>query len=288
MNDRRRAMAAYREERAIRKEGERVLQITIVAAIIFVLAIIMTMTGRGGGNFYVLTLALAGIPMHEAATTGQFVLFTTALAATLIFHKHKALSWPLAVFIGVITAGMAFFGGFLAHHFSGVQLKLVYSLLLVVAGIMMLFPFRQRDGKPDGRIGYWNLKAGEELYIINLWLVVPVAAATGFFAGMVGVSGGSFLVPLMVLACGLPMHIAVGTATVMVASTAFAGFMGHALHGSFNPVWAIPIAAATIVGGTLGGRIALKTKPAYLKTLFAVTTLAAAVVMIVNAAVAKP
>ena len=111
--------------------------------------------------------------------------------------------------------------------------------------------------------------------------------ATGFFSGMVGVSGGSFLVPLMVLACGVPMRVAVGTASAMVATTAFAGFLGHALQGSFRPGWALPVAAAAVCGGLIGARIALKTKPAYLKRLFALTTLAAAVVMMVNAGVAS-
>ena len=91
----------------------------------------------------------------------------------------------------------------------------------------------------------------------------------------------------MVLACGVPMRSAVGTASAMVAATAFAGFTGHVLHGSFNHTWAIPIAGVTILGGVLGGKIALKTKPKYLKTLFAVTTLVAALLMLVNAGVTK-
>ena len=263
------------------------VKITIVAAILFALAAVMTMTGRGGGNFYVLTLVLAGFPMHEAAASGQFILFTTALAASLIFHKHRALSAPLALFIGVPAASMAFAGGFLAHFFAGVTLKILFSLLLAVAGMVMLYPVKERTGRLKKGIGYWHLNAGDEVYVINVWLVVPISVATGFCAGMVGVSGGSFLVPLMVLSCGVPMRVAVGTASAMVAATAFAGFIGHALQGSFDPSWLVPLASATIVGGVLGGRMALKAKPAYLKMLFAVTTLIAAALMVVNAVVAK-
>jgi uncharacterized protein len=89
-----------------------------------------------------------------------------------------------------------------------------------------------------------------------------------------------------VLACGVPMRLAVGTASAMVAATALAGFTGHALHGSFEPAWALPIAGATILGGIIGGKVALKTKPKRLKTLFAVTTLVAALLMLVNAGIA--
>jgi len=263
------------------------LKIAIVAFIIFLLAILMTMTGRGGGNFYVLTLVLAGLPMHVAATTGQFVLFTTAGAATFIFKRGKTLSIPLALVLGFLTSGMAFIGGFVAHSFSGGELKIIFSVLLAVAGGAMLLTPGERKKKSEHRWSYWNLRNGNQTYVINLWLAVPIAMATGFFSGMVGVSGGSFLVPLMVLACGVPMRIAVGTASAMVAATAFAGFTGHALHGGFDPAWALPIACVTIFGGVLGGRIALKTRPKYLKTLFAITTLIAAILMFVNSAVAE-
>lgn len=263
------------------------LKIALVSLVVFALAVVMTMTGRGGGNFYVLTLVLAGLPMHEAATTGQFVLFTTAVAATVIFRKGEVLSLPLALFFSVLTASMAFFGGFAAWLFSGGELKIVFSILLAFAGTAMFFTVEEKKKEPNPRRGYWNLKTGEELYVINLWLAVPLAMGVGFFSGMVGVSGGSFLVPLMVLACGVPMRIAVGTASAMVAATAFAGFLGHALHGSFNPVWTTPIAGVAILGGVLGGGIAIKTKPKYLKTLFAVTTLVASALMLAHATLSK-
>jgi len=47
----------------------------IVSLLILIIAVAMTMVGKGGGNFYVVILAMANIPMHEAATTGQFILF---------------------------------------------------------------------------------------------------------------------------------------------------------------------------------------------------------------------
>ncbi len=264
-----------------------IAKIALVCAIIFALAVLMTMTGRGGGNFYVLTLVLAGLPMHEAASTGQFILFVTALAAAFIFKRARVLSIKLAIFLGSITASMAFLGGLAAHLLSGRSLKLVFSALLVVAGILMLFRVEGRSRHERHAPGFWNLRQGSDLYVINLWVAVPLAMATGLFAGMVGVSGGSFLVPLMVLGCGVPMHVAVGTASAMVATTALAGFIGHAIEGAFNPTWALPAAAVTIAGGAIGGRIALRTKPRFLKTLFAVTTLAAAVVMLLNASLSK-
>ena len=71
----------------------------LVGIIVFAIAVLMTMTGRGGGNFYVLVLVLAGQAMHQAATSAQFILMLTALAGMLIFHKNKLVDWKLALII---------------------------------------------------------------------------------------------------------------------------------------------------------------------------------------------
>lgn len=256
----------------------------LVFLMIFVVAILMTMVGKGGGNFYVVILALSQIPMHEAATTGQFILFFASLAALIIFQKNKIVSWPLAILIGGLTSLAALGGGYLSHLFSGMVLKIIFSGMLIFAGAVMLIPVRETKEKQlENEIGVLQIKDGEHRYPVNLWIAVPAALLTGFASGMVGVSGGSFLVPLMVLACGVPMHTAVGTASTLISATALMGFTGHALQGDFNPSWAIPLAGVTITGGLIGGKLSLTTKPKNLKRLFAYTNWLAALFMIYNA-----
>ena len=256
----------------------------IAASLIFIVAVTMTMVGKGGGNFYVVILAIAGIPMHEAATTGQFILFTASVAAMIIFQKNRSVSWALAVLIGTITALSALGGGYFSHLFTGFLLKLIFAAMLLIAGTVMLIPVSENTAiTKNRRFGIIRITSGSEMYYINLWIALPVTVLTGFGSGMVGVSGGSFLVPLMVLACGTSMHTAVGTASTLIAATAFTGFTGHAVQGDFNPAWAVPLAVITITGGLLGGKFALKTKPKHLKKLFAYTNWLAALCMIINA-----
>lgn len=260
------------------------MKILAASAAVLVLAAVMTMTGRGGGNFYVIVQVLAGRSMHEAAATGQLVMFATALAAMLVFQKQRIVVWPMAAFIGLTTSLMALAGGMAAYRFSTAALELVFAVMLALAGLLMLVPAAEREKAPGkGRPGYWRIRWGGDEYRVNLWLALPVCLGTGVVAGMVGVSGGSFLVPLMVLACGLPMRAAVGTASVMVAATAMMGFLGHLSRGGVDVAWALPQAAAGVVGGLVGGRLALKARPAALKKIFAATTLAAAVFMLVKA-----
>ena len=255
----------------------------IAGFLVLIVAVAMTMVGKGGGNFYVVILAMANVPMHEAATTGQFILFSASIAAMMIFQKNRSVSWTLAVLIGTFTALSALGGGYSSHWFSGFSLKLIFAVMLLIAGAVMLIPVSDNRNVARNRCaGIINIESGIERYRVNLWVALPFVVLTGFCSGMVGVSGGSFLVPLMVLACGVPMHKAVGTASTLIAATAFMGFMGHAVKGDFNPSWAIPLALITVIGGTIGGKFALKTKPKHLKILFAYTNWLAALFMIVN------
>jgi len=242
----------------------------------------MIMSGRGGGNFYVIALALSGVSMHTASTTSQFILIGSALSGALIFGKAKTLSWPLVIFFGGINSLMAFIGGFEAHLFSGITLKIFLAIILGIAGIIMFFPEKKAHKNPVDRIGYWNVKDGKNLYVINLWIAIPLTMITGFFAGMVGISGGSFLVPLMVVGCGVPMRTAVGTSTAMLAATAFTGFLGNTLHGGFDPSLAIPCGIVAVIGGLIGSKMALKTKPKNLKSISGLITIVAAIIMMIN------
>jgi len=228
------------------------MKIAVTAAVLFGVAIVMAMTGRGGGNFYVPVLIAAGTTMHEAATTGQLILVATAVTALFIFQKHKTVDWKLALVIDPPTDIMAFVGGYYAHIFGGMTLEFVFAGLLVLASVLMLHPVRERPADNRRRIGFWRRHYNNCHYTINLWLAIPITIATGFAAGMVGVSGGSFKIPLMVLACGVPMRIAIGTSSAMVAATALMGFLGHTARGDFNPAWMIPLAVAAVMGGAAG------------------------------------
>ena len=257
------------------------MSLALLLPAVFLIAVFMTIAGRGGGNFYVLVQVFAGASMHLAAATGQFIMCFTALAALVIFQRHKIVAWPMALFLGFTASLMAFFGGLFAHLFTGTFLKLLFASLLVVASLLMLYPVSERRTRAPGRggRGRWSFRSGDTEIRVNLWVATPFALATGFVAGMVGVSGGSFLIPLMVLACGMPMKLAVGTASVMVGATAAMGFLGHAVQGGVDWAWALPQVPVAVIGGLIGGKLALATKPRILKKVFAFTTLAAAAFM---------
>jgi len=188
------------------------IRILVASAIVTAIAVLMAMMGRGGGNFYVPLLVAVGAPMLEAATIAQLILVTSAVAATLVFHKHRTVNWKLVLVIEPPMDVMAFVGGFYAHRFAGFSLKYVFAGLLVLASLFMLRPVKELSGRNTKRFWFWNRSFKDHHYTVNLALALPITASVGFVAGMMGISGGSFKVPLMVLSCGVPMRIAVSRA----------------------------------------------------------------------------
>lgn len=258
------------------------MNIWLLASIILVIAVFMVMTGHGGGNFFIIALVLAGIEMHIAATSVQFILFTAAFLAMLVFGTKQYVEWKLAFVMGVLIGIPAFGGGFFSDYFPGKTLKLILSILLFLLALLMLRPVK--GNKHQARETGWmtlNIKSADHTvtYPINLILVVPTVSVFGFIAGMVGISGGSFIVPLLVLVCHVPMKNAVGTASTLVSVSALTGFTGHAISGHFDYRIAVPLAIGGAIGGLIGGSIAIKSKPRLLKTLFALTTLVAAIIL---------
>ena len=63
----------------------------LLAAIVsvFFIAVVMSMVGRGGGNFYVPVLVFLGLEIYQAATTGQFILIAAAVASALVYNNRE-------------------------------------------------------------------------------------------------------------------------------------------------------------------------------------------------------
>lgn len=258
------------------------MEIYIIMAIIFIISIIMAMVGKGGGNFYVITLVLFGVLMHQAASTSQAIMLGTSAAALLIFNKHKKVDWKLALIIDPPTDIMAFVGGFLAGKIDGGTLKIIFALILIIVSLLMMLKVKEKPYQEKHKFGFWNREFNGHKYTVNLWIMLPMMALVGFFAGAVGISGGAFKIPLMVMLCGVPMGIAIGTSSAMVALTALMGLMGHAVNGHFDLVYALPFVLLAILGGIIGGKLALKNKPKNLKLIFALTNLLAGIIMLIN------
>jgi uncharacterized membrane protein YfcA len=258
---------------------------TVVACfVVLILAIPFSMVGQGGGSTYVPVLLVAGMSFYAASTTSLFMIMLASLGATLVFGRKKTVDWKLLFSIVPLAILGSFAGGFVAQFVSVLVLKIIFAVVLIIAAFFMLRPFK--EGQIPGfmpRWMCWDRCCGEYRYRISLGLLIPATGVAGFIAGMIGVGGGLFLLPLLILLFGCPTRIAIGVSSTYVGIAALPGFIGHLVGGSAFNIWiALPLAAAAFAGASLGPMLSLKTSIARLRIVLATVLIALAIWMVVN------
>jgi hypothetical protein len=102
------------------------------------------------------------------------------------------------------------------------------------------------------------------------WLIAT-GAATGLTGAMLGLGGGVFLVPLLTLALGVPIRVAIAASLLSVIASGSASATVNLGRGLVNVRLGLVLEMATALGGLLGGLTAQLVSPRQLFLLFAVT-----------------
>ncbi len=102
----------------------------------------------------------------------------------------------------------------------------------------------------------------------------------GVLGAMLGLGGGVFLVPFLVLAGGLPIKTAVGVSLVTVIATSSTVSAHSSGKQLINLRLGMALEVATAIGGVAGGVTAWYIPDATLKVLFAVMSMSVAAVML--------
>jgi len=256
--------------------------------IIFLVGLVFSMFGQGGGAFFVPIMVAFAIPFHDAASTSLFILMATSLSATTVYARSRMVDWKLALAIDPLTDVLAFVSGYFAIQVSGAILKVLFALVLVLSSYFMFKPVTQDNVTAPARkrFGFWHRRFGGNEYYVNLLMAVPLSGAAGILAGLLGISCGLFKVPLLVLVCGVPMKIAVATSSFMVVLTGLGGFLGHSLSEAISWKLAIVLSVAAFAGAQIGSRVSVKMDKLLLKKLFGVLLLLISAWMIYNAVTA--
>jgi len=219
--------------------------------------------GLGGGTGYLALMTLFGIATEAMPSTALMLNIVVTGAALLRFGIAGRLRPRLLLPFLVAAVPAAFAGGFVSapRRFFLAML----ALGLVAAAIAMLRSVKMAAAPtppPTSR----------------LWAVaLPAGLLIGFASGFLGIGGGVFLGPLVLLLgwAGPREVAAMSSATVLTLS--IAGLAAHGLRGSVDLQIAGPLAVAVLLGGLAGAHLAeTRLSATGIKRLFAIIVLIAA------------
>ncbi len=206
----------------------------------------------GSGGSVITTPALLYLLQVEPKSAIAMSLGIVAITATISAIEN----WRRGLVDARIAAAFGLFG--IVGTYAGARVG-VYVPVALQLGLFAFFVYFAAYKMLKGRRSPTQAEAAPEETQHRMGHIAIHGLVVGVFTGLVGVGGGSLIVPALVLLSGVPIKRAVATSLVIVAAKSYAGFVGYvpfvpinyALMGSFTAV----TVTGTFFGARLAGRI---------------------------------
>ena len=206
-------------------------------ALFFFIALLYSSVGLGGGSSYTALMAISGINYLAIPIVSLTLnLMVTTLSSFHFIRNGHARLRIIAPFI-VSSIPMAYLGGALKVSPSFFYWVLLVSLLFLAA-----------------RIYFWN----ETRLALNLKsrdkIIVSVISGSilGLIAGIVGIGGGIYLVPLILLLGLGTEKQAAACGAIIVWMNSFSGLASRMQYNTINLLEYASLIIAVLAGGFIG------------------------------------
>lgn len=196
---------------------------------------------------------------HSAHGTGIVAVTFTALVGVLVYGRGSAIDVAAALQIVIVALPMTVLAARYSPRVSADRLRRLFGMFVIVAALIL--PFRDLLGGGDLVLGG------------GLPAMLAIGAAAGVVSGLLGVGGGSVLVPCLVLVTGFPQQLAQGTSLAVILPSSGAGSIAHARVGHVRGKRLPPILLGTLIGSWVGGLAALALPGQTLRIVFSVVLL---------------
>jgi uncharacterized membrane protein YfcA len=213
-----------------------------VIILFFMIAILYSSVGFGGGSSYLAILALTGIVFTQIRATSLLCNIVVVLGNVYLYHKQKQLDWKKIIPIVLCSVPFAFLGGYLKINQQFFFILLGITLLFAAGTMWVSKKIMISENETDNSK---TMKNG--IY----------GGFIGFISGMVGIGGGIFLAPILHLTSwDTPKNIA-ATASFFILVNSIAGLFGQYSNPEFNIDWSLTsiLLITVFIGGQIGSRL---------------------------------
>lgn len=247
------------------KEPSMSLEVIFLMCIFFIIAVVYSSAGFGGGSSYLAMLSLFDLAFPDFRMIALCCNITVVLSSIILFNKHLKINWRRLWPLVVLSIPLAYIGGMLR-----ISQDIFFILLggsLFVASLLMFF----------GQV--------KETRLLPQYINAVIGGCIGLLSGLVGIGGGIFLSPVLHFSrWGAPKVIA-ATASVFILVSSISGLCGQiSTHGfSVDPWILIPLMCSVFVGGQIGVRTTLlKFSPLTVKRITAFVILIVAIRLLIK------
>src|SRR5210317_2057739 len=209
--------------------------IPFLAVCIFFVAVMYASVGHGGASGYLAIMALFSLHPEALKPTALMLNIVVAGVGTYLYCSAGQFSWRVFWPFVIISIPMSFLGGTIS--LPPEYYRPVLGLVLFYAA-WRLFVRRKHDEY--------------EAIAPSVPLAMTVGGVLGFASGIIGVGGGIFLSPLMILLRWARIREVSGIAALFILVNSISGLLGHMSSLQHVPEFAPLLAGVALLGGTIG------------------------------------
>ncbi len=216
------------------------------------------LVGLGGGVVMIpLMVGMAGLQQKQAHGTSLVALVFTGLVGAATYGMKGQVDLLGAGLLAVTATVTARFGARYAHVLPEWKLKRSFGAFLIVIALILLA--RPWLGGSGAHAPTWATAA----------VLLTTGLFTGFLSGMMGVGGGSIMVPAMVLLAGFPQILAQGSSLLAMVPAGAVGAYTHFRLGNVVRGLLPGLIPGILVGTLVGSTFALRLPELVLRLTFA-------------------
>jgi hypothetical protein len=212
----------------------------LLAGLFFVVAFLYSAIGLGGGSSYTALLAIFGAsPVAIPSLSLTLNVVVTSISGFNFIRKGHARAKLIAPFL-LSSMPMAWLGGQLA-----LPRLVFYSLLLLSLVIVTVRLYSPNETR-------WHFHFAPAMAIL---ISLISGAMLGFIAGAVGIGGGIYLVPLILMLDLGTARQAAAVGAIFVWVNSLTGVVSRLEADRLQLEDIIPLLVAVIAGGVLGSSL---------------------------------
>jgi len=243
-------------------------EILSLSILIAVVAALYSSVGHGGASGYLAVMSFVLMDPSLMSTTALILNVLVAGIGAVQFNRAGHFSWKLAWPFVLLSIPFAFAGGLLKIS------ALIYFLLL--SAVLLFAAYRLIRGA---------VATGDEPSVPpTAPIALSAGGGIGLLSGIVGVGGGIFLSPLMILMKWAATKQTAAISAFFIVVNSIAGLGGRFVRGGLEVgnIW--PFALAAAAGGLIGSYFgAGKFTSRALRQLLGIVLLIAALKLVITA-----
>jgi uncharacterized membrane protein YfcA len=239
----------------------------LLALLIFIAALLYSTVGHAGASGYLAALALFGLSPDVMKPTALTLNLLVATVGTIRFARAGHFAWNVFWPFAVTSIPCAFLGGWL---------KLPMQTYKILLGFVLLF-------------AAWRLAIRQSAHAPAEQKPIPLPPALlmggviGLLSGLVGVGGGIFLSPLILLLGWADVRKTAGVSVVFILVNSAGGLLGHLSSVKKLPHEILWWAPAALIGGLIGSELgSRRLAPMTMRRMLAAVLVVAGVKMLLT------